>query len=169
MSEEDRASIRAILIDLSALNFSQATRIKLHATTRRRHLPHDFNEHAVNQIPRTGPLVFGGKFLEAVDSDLDMNKRAKEVADRLRPRQSGPYIVFAAGAPPFWAVEGFVPVQGDAPDLRSLSAGEVFGRRSPVRTPPLNPPNDYMVDVPVNPAPVSGRLSLFVAQWQTIT
>ena len=95
MSEEDKVSIRAILIELSALNFSQAARIKLHATTRRRHLaldslslPKDFNEQAVDRISRDGPQVFGGKFLEAVDSDLSMNKRAKEVADRLRPRQS---------------------------------------------------------------------------------
>ena len=95
VSEEDKVSIRAILIELSALNFSQAARIKLHATTRRRHLaldslslPKDFNEQAVDRISRDGPQVFGGKFLEAVDADLSMNKRAKEIADRLRPRQS---------------------------------------------------------------------------------
>ena len=36
VSEEDKVSIRAILIEISALNFSQAARIKLHATSRRR-------------------------------------------------------------------------------------------------------------------------------------
>ena len=41
VSEEDKASVRAILLDLSALNYSQAARIKLHATSRRRHLALD--------------------------------------------------------------------------------------------------------------------------------
>ena len=66
VSEEDKASIRAILLDLSALNFSQAARFKLHATSRRRHLaldslklPKDFNEQAVDRISRVGPQIFG--------------------------------------------------------------------------------------------------------------
>ena len=95
VSEEDKGSIHAILLDLSALNFSQAARIKLHATKRRRHLaldclklPKDFNDQAVDRISRAGPQFFGGKFLEAVDTDLTMNKRAKKVADRFKPRQS---------------------------------------------------------------------------------
>ena len=33
VSEEDKASVHALLLDLSALNFSQAARMKLHATT----------------------------------------------------------------------------------------------------------------------------------------
>ena len=41
VSKEDKVSICAILIELSALNFSQAARIKLHATTRTRHLALD--------------------------------------------------------------------------------------------------------------------------------
>ena len=66
VSEEDKVSIRATLMELSVLNFSQAARIKLHATTLRRHLaldslclPKDFNEQAVDQISRVGPQVFG--------------------------------------------------------------------------------------------------------------
>ena len=34
VSEEDKASVHALLLDLSALNFSQAARMKLHTTTR---------------------------------------------------------------------------------------------------------------------------------------
>ena len=77
VSEEDKASVHGLLLDLSALNFSQASRMKLHATKCRRHLalsslklPKDFNENAVDRISCVGPRIFGGKFLEAVDSDL---------------------------------------------------------------------------------------------------
>ena len=38
--------------------------------------------------PEIEDFFFGGKFLEAVDLDLTMNKRAKEVANRFKPRQS---------------------------------------------------------------------------------
>ena len=37
---------------------------------------------AVDRISRVSPQIFGGKFLEVVDSDFTMIKRAKEVADR---------------------------------------------------------------------------------------
>ena len=59
----------------------------------------------------------------------------------------------------------------DVPAFRSLATGVAFDPQSNVRSPPppLNPPSDCMVGVPVNPAPVGGRLSLFVAQWKTIT
>ena len=70
VTEEDKVSVHALLLDLSALNFSQAARIKLHATKRRRHLaldclklPTDFNNHAVDRIPRAGAEIFGGKIL----------------------------------------------------------------------------------------------------------
>ena len=41
VSEEDKASVHVLLLDLSALNFSQAARMKFHATSRRRHLALD--------------------------------------------------------------------------------------------------------------------------------
>ena len=88
-------------------------------------------------------------------------------------RVSLTFVGFAEGAPPslLRAAEDYVPVPVDGPAFRSLATGEAFGPQSPIRTPPppLNPPSDCMVGVPVNPAPVGGRLSLFVAQWQTIT
>ena len=69
VSEEDKALVHALLLDLSALNFSQAARMKLHATTRRRHLalvsvklPRNFNEQAVVRIYRVGPQIFDGRF-----------------------------------------------------------------------------------------------------------
>ena len=108
VTEEDKGSVHALLLDLSALNFSQAARIKLHATKRRRHLaldclklPTDFNNHAVDRIPRAGAEIFGGKFLEVVDSDLMMNKRAKDVADRFRKRQKPEQRSFRGGRASF--------------------------------------------------------------------
>ena len=108
VTEEDKVSVHALLLDLSALNFSQAARIKLHATKRRRHLaldclklPTDFNNHAVDRIPRAGAEIFGGKFLEVVDSDLMMNKRAKDVADRFRKRQKPVQRSFRGGRASF--------------------------------------------------------------------
>ena len=73
VSEEDKASVHALLLDLSALNFSQAVRMILLATTCRRHLalvslklPRNFNEQAVDRIYRIGPQIFDGKFWRQV-------------------------------------------------------------------------------------------------------
>ena len=95
VTEEDKGSVHALLLDLSALNFSQAARIKLQ-------LPTDFNNHAVDRIPRAGAEIFGGKFLEVVDSDLMMNKRAKDVADRFRKRQKPEQRSFRGGRASFF-------------------------------------------------------------------
>ena len=178
VSEEDKASVHALLLDLSALNFSQAARMKLHATTRRRHLalnslklPKDFNKQAVDRISRVGPQIFGGKFLEAVDSDHTKNKRAKEVADRFKTRQldlrsfRGGRSSFYSGQRGFRSRSGGrsrFPLSRYRGGFRSATA-----RRS--APPPLNPPGDWSVGVPVNIVPVGGCLSLFVAQWQNIT
>ena len=153
----------------------------LHATSRRRllaleslNLPKDFNGQAVDRISRFGPHVFGGKFLEAVDSDLNMNKRAREVADRFRPRQSD-FRRFRGGRSSFFPSSGRRGLRSRAGGWSRFPLSRYRGGfRSSVThpnppPPPLNPPSDCMVGVPVNPALVDGRLSLFVAQWQTIT
>ena len=110
VSEEDKASVHGLLLDLSALNFSQASRMKLHATKRRRHLalsalklPKDFNDNAVDRISCVGPRIFGGKFLEVVDSDLTMNKRAKEVTDRYKLRLGSVSHGFRGGRSSFYS------------------------------------------------------------------
>ena len=110
VSEDYKASVHGLLLDLSALNFSQASRMKLHATKRRRHLalsslklPKDFNENAVDRISCVGPRIFGGKFLEGVDSDLTMNKRAKDVADRFKLRQGSASRSFRGGRSSFYS------------------------------------------------------------------
>ena len=80
----------------------------MHHLTRRRHLalvslnlPNDFNELAVDRISRVGPLVFGCKFLEAIDLDLNLNKRAKEDFKKTDSiRVSLFFIFFAEGALP---------------------------------------------------------------------
>ena len=179
VSEEDKDSVHALLLDLSALNFSQAARMKLHATTRRRHLalsslklPKDFNEHALDRISRVGPQIFGGKFLEAVDSDHTMNKRAKEVSDRFKTRQKSDLRSFRGGRSSFYLGQRGFRFSSGGRSRFPLSRYRGGFRSANVRRSaplPLNTPGDWSVGVPVNIVPVGGRLSLFVAQWQNIT
>ena len=183
VSEEDKISIRAVLVEISALSFSQAARVQLHATSRRRYLaleslnlPKGFNGYAVNQIPRVGQFIFGGKFLEAVDSDLNMNKRAREVAERFRPHRPDSFRRFHGGRSSLFPSRDRFRGQcsragGQARFSLSRYRGGSRARFSD-STPPPPPlsPSDYMVGVWGNcPTPVGGRLSLFVAEWQAIT
>ena len=108
--------------------------------------------------------------MEAGHSDLTMNKRAKEVADRFTTRHSD-LRSFRDGRSSFYSGRrGFrsrivgrsrFPLSRYKGGFRSANA-----HRSAL---PLNPPGDWSVGVRVNIVPVGGRLSLFVAQWQNIT
>ena len=125
VSEEDKILIRAVLVEISVLSFSQAARVQLHATSRRRYLaleslslPKGFNGYAVDQIPRVGRYIFGGKFLEAVDSDLNMNKRAREVADRFRPQRPDSFRRFRGGR------SSLFPSRGRFRGQRSRAGGQ---------------------------------------------
>ena len=93
VEEGDRRSIAELLVLISARSFTEAMRVQLRVTHNRRlavlkalNLPKEFNCSAVNRVSREGPYVFGGQFLSAIDSDISMNKRAQEVADRVKPR-----------------------------------------------------------------------------------
>ena len=96
VSEEDLASVRALILEISAMQFSQAARLRLYATDRNRALTlnslgltDSMNISAAVRIPRDGEFLFGGKFLDGVDSDISMHKRAREVASRVaKPRFS---------------------------------------------------------------------------------
>ena len=102
-----------------------------------------------------------------------MNKRAKDVADRFKSRQSV-LRSFRGGRSSFFGPKGLSFPHWETIPLSALS---IRGRLSICYCqsicPPLNP-SDCMVGVPVNTVPVkkkktSGRLSLYVAQWQNIT
>ena len=93
VEEDDRRTIADLLVLISARSFTEAMRTQLRVTHLRRtcalgalNLPKDFNSSAVLRVPREGPYIFGGDFLSAIDSDIDMNKRAREVARRIKPR-----------------------------------------------------------------------------------
>ena len=96
VSEEDVVTVRALLLEISAMQFSQAARLSLFAIERNRHntlttigLRDRLNVNAAVRIPRDGEFLFGGKLLDCVDSDITMHKRAREVAGRLaKPRFS---------------------------------------------------------------------------------
>ena len=94
VSEEDQVVIRNLLMEISAMLFSQASRMSLHATKQRRlavldalKLPHGFNAQAVNRIPRTGSFLFNNEFLTVIDSDVSMNMRAKDLAGSMSSRK----------------------------------------------------------------------------------
>ena len=95
VSEEDLVTVRALILELSAMQFSQVARMQLFAISHSRNVTlramglHDrLNVSAAVRIPKDGEYLFGGKLLESVDTDINMHKRAKEVASRLaKPRR----------------------------------------------------------------------------------
>ena len=171
--------MRALILEISAMQFSQAARLRLFAIDRNRHLTLNslglrdrMNVSAAVRIPRDGEFLFGGKLLESVDSDISMHKRAKEVAGRLASRA---FLTLHVGSvfartplfPP--AVEGspFVPA---AEVFVTPYAAEEWPR---AEVPPCGPlpqhlvENDYMGGFRVcGVPPVGGRISLFVGKWQ---
>ena len=95
VGEDDRRTIRELLVRINARTFSESLRAQLRVTHNRRlaalkalNLPPDFNSSAVTRVPRDGPYIFGGQFINAVDSDITMTTRAREVARRVKPRLS---------------------------------------------------------------------------------
>ena len=181
VEEDDRRAIRDLLVRISARSFSESLRTQLRVTHFRRlaavkalNLPPDFNSSAVTRVPREGPYVFGGQFLSAVDSDISMTTRAREVARRVKPRlpsfrraagRGGPLlrpVPFAAGpvavsrAAPPRAVEG-PPDQPRPPQPRPLP-------------PPTRLEDDCRRELADPcPPPVGGRLSLFLRAWEQVT
>ena len=108
--------------------------------------------------------------MEAVDSDLTMNKRAKEVADRFKLRQGSASRSFRGGRSSFYSGQRGFRSRGGGRTRFSLSRSRGGFRSAYVRrSAPLNPPGDWLVGAPVHIVPVGGRLRLFVAQWQEIT
>ena len=95
-----------------------------------------------------------------------MNKRAKEVADRFKTRQSDLRSVRGGRSSFYSGRRGFRSLIGGRSRF-PLSRYRGGFRSAP--PPPLNPPGDWSVGVRVNIVPVGGRLSLFMAQWQNVT
>ena len=95
VSKEDAVTVRALLLELSAMQFSQAARMRLFSTSHCRNLTLSsmglrdrLNVLAAVCIPRDREYLFGGKLLDSIDTDISMHKRAKEVASRLaKPRR----------------------------------------------------------------------------------
>ena len=87
-------TVRALILEIFTMQFSQTARLRLFATDRNRTitlyslgLTDRMNISAAVRIPRDGEFLFFGKFLDGVDSDISMHKRAREVAGRIaKPR-----------------------------------------------------------------------------------
>ena len=55
---------------------------------------------AAVRIHKDGEYLFGGKLLDCVDTDITMNKRAKEVASRLaKPRHDDVFYGISVNSP----------------------------------------------------------------------
>ena len=80
-------TVRALILEIFTMQFSQTARLRLFATDRNRTITlyslgliDRMNISAAVRIPRDGEFLFFGKFLDGIDSDISMHKRAREVA-----------------------------------------------------------------------------------------
>ena len=90
VEEDDRRTVADLLDLIFACSFTEAMRTQFRVTHLHRHaalralnLPKDFNCSAVFRVPEEGPYVLGGDFLSIVNSDINMNTRAWEVAQKV--------------------------------------------------------------------------------------
>ena len=77
-------TVRALILEISAMQFSQAARLRLFAIDRNLQISLNslglrdrMNVSAAVRIPRDGEFLFGGKFLDSVDSDISMHKEGE--------------------------------------------------------------------------------------------
>ena len=81
VTSEDRAVIHALLLSIAEQSFNQA----LSSTFSSLRLQKSVDSVAVKALPLEGPHLFAGQFLEAVDSEISMQKRASDLASKLKP------------------------------------------------------------------------------------
>ena len=89
---EDRVHIQSLLLLISELTFSQASRATVSAFRERRKLA--FNSLGLNKqadsftveaLPFLGLYLFAGQLLDTVDLEISMHKRAADLASKLKP------------------------------------------------------------------------------------
>ena len=89
VTSEDRAIIHSLLLSIAEQGFSQALSSTFFAFDNRRVLALSSlglqKTVAVKVLPLEGPHLFAGQFLEAVDSEISMQKRASDLASKLKP------------------------------------------------------------------------------------
>ena len=104
VTSEDRAIILALLLSIAEQSCSQALSFTFFAFENRRllaltslGLQKSVSSVAVKTLPLEGPHLFAGHFLEAVDSEISMHKRAFDLAAKLKPTPAFP----RRASPPF--------------------------------------------------------------------
>ena len=149
VSKEDMVTIRALILEVSAMQFSQAARMRLLAIDQTRNITLDtiglrdrIKVSAAVRIPRDGKFLFGGRLLDSIDSDIDMHKRAQDLTSRLdkvRPRRgesfrsrpySRPFAVFPH------PVRSSFRARGRGSGRSARGRGRPFARRFPGGPPP---------------------------------
>ena len=186
VTAEDRAVILALLLSIAEQSFSQALNSTFFTFENRRllaltslGLQKSAESVAVKTLPLEGPHLFAGHFLEAVDSEISMHKRASDLAAKLKPTPAFPPFRSSARRPFRGSRARGSRGSRGGPRLPSFgrvrqppfqAAGRGASRFSFTSPPPPPPHNDYPAPIPhEDRGPVGGRLSLFLSQWRRIT
>ena len=92
VSPDDRRSICDVLAAIFEQLFSQSARVASYSVRQRRRitlsalgLERFAGRFSAKSAPIRGPFLFGGKFMEVVDDELAMHKRASDIAHRVAP------------------------------------------------------------------------------------
>ena len=92
VSPDDRRSICDVPVAISERLFSQSARVASYSVRQRRRialsalgLERFAGRFSAKSAPIRGPFLFGGKFMEVVDDELAMHKRASDIARRVAP------------------------------------------------------------------------------------
>ena len=185
VTAEDRAVILALLLSIAEQSFSQALSSTFFAFENRRllaltslGLQKSAERVAVKTLPLEGPHLFAGHFLEAVDSEISMHKRASDLAAKLKPTPAFPPFVLPRVAPFGAPVLGDPVVPGvalDAPLSVESASLPLRLQEEALPVSPSPPPPPHLPMTIQSPsltrigAPWAAVLSLFLSQWRCIT
>ena len=159
VSADDRRAIADVLAAISEQLFSQSARAASFSVVQRRRialsalgLERFADRFSAESVPIHGPFLFGGKFMEVVDEELVMQKRASDIARKVAPLSvrgtPSPFKrPFSGRAPPakrFASSRGSRSFRGSRGSYRSATRGRSarsFPPRSfPSRSVPSFPP-----------------------------
>ena len=146
VSKEDMVTIRALILEVSAMQFSQAARMRLLAIDQTRNITLNtiglrdrLKVSAAVRLPRDGKFLFGGRLLDSIVLDIDMHKRAKDLTSRLdkvSPRRGVSFRSKPYSRPFSHPVRSSFRTRGRGFGRSARGRGRSFARRSPGGPPP---------------------------------
>ena len=164
VSADDRRAIADILAAISEQLFSQSARVASFSVVQRRRialsalgLERFADRFSAESVPIHGPFLFGGKFMEVVDEELVMHKRASDIARKVAPLSASrgtpspfkrPFSGRASPAKRFASSRGSRSFRGSRGSYRSATRG-----RSTRSYPPRSFPSRSFPSFPPPNAP----------------